>query len=249
MNNQRPLSGEVHVAADKDVLLDDLGRYLVGVASRAVDEHGVFHLAVSGGSAPEPFYMRLVIDPDFRALPWEQTHVWLVDERRVPEADERSNWRMIRESLTDHLPTPATQLHPMPAMANDAADRYERELREAFGHEDVPAMDFVLLGMGDDTHTASLFPQSAATRVTDRWIAINEGRHVTPPDRLTMTFPLLNAARHVAVLCCGSRKTAALRRVEAQLRDGGPDATNVPISAIQPRGELMWFLDAEAAGR
>ena len=250
VNETIVLPGDVHVASDRDDLFDDLGSWVTAVAARSVDERGVFHVALSGGSTPEPFYMRLVIDPRFRGIPWQRTHVWLVDERRVPQDDERSNWRMIRESLVDHVPAKRRHLHPMPVLDDDPATRYEAQLREAFGHEDIPAMDFILLGMGDDTHTASLFPGSDATRVTDRWIAVNDGPKVTPPPRVTMTFPLLNAARHVAVLCCGEGKRDALQRVAAQWRDTGPDPQAMPITGVDPEdGELMWYLDASAAGR
>ena len=109
-------------------------------------------------------------------------------------------------------------------------------------------MDFVLLGMGGDCHTASLFPNSDAIGVSDRWIVVNDGPNVTPPPRVTMTYPLLNAARRLAVLCVGSKKTKALRRVAEQMK-AGPDPINVPITGIQPTdGELTWYLDAEAAG-
>ncbi|MCE9590627.1 MAG: 6-phosphogluconolactonase [Planctomycetes bacterium] len=255
------LPGHVHVAATADALFDDLGHALLGAAEEAVRERGVFHLALSGGSTPEPFYVRLVTDPQFRMLPWKQTHLWMVDERRVPETDERSNFRMIRETLADHVPTPRRQVHPMPVLHEEAAREYERTMSAAFGLAMpagdqpldpagplVPRLDFVLLGMGDDAHTASLFPGSAATTVVHRWITANDGPGVTPPPRLTMTFPLLNGARSLAVLVVGAKKHATLRRVELQLKTGGASPSLLPITSIDPvRGELVWYLDAAAA--
>ncbi|MFW6060786.1 MAG: 6-phosphogluconolactonase, partial [Phycisphaeraceae bacterium] len=143
------LTGDVHVREDREELFDDLAQVLMAAAHRAVEERGAFHLALSGGSTPERFYMRLVIDPRFREIPWRDTHVWLVDERRVPLDDELSNFRMIRESLIDHVPLRRRQIHPMPVSDDNPAAAYERELRDVFEQpRDVPQLDFVLLGMG-----------------------------------------------------------------------------------------------------
>jgi len=231
---------------------------MLAAAVEAVGKRGEFHVALSGGSTPEPFYMRLVTDPRYRAMPWERTHLWIVDERRVPEDDPRCNYRMIRETLADHVPLRTRQRHPMPVLADDPASLYEAELRRIVDpNAKVPRLDFVLLGMGDDTHTASLFPHSPAIHEREKLVAVNAGEHVTPPDRVTMTFPLLNAARRLAVLVTGAKKAAALRRVESQLQTAGPDPVAVPITGIQPGtanvgdalpGDLTWYLDAPAAG-
>ncbi len=243
------LPGEVHVATDADTLYDDLALVFTSIALKADEERGVFHIALSGGTTPWPFYQRLLIDTRFRAVPWERTHIWIVDERRVSDDDDRNNFKSLRESLLEDIPTPPSQVHPMMVLRDDPAGLYEAELRAAFGPtEDPPRMDFVLLGMGGDCHTASLFPNSDAIHVADRWIVVNEGPNVTPPDRVTMSYPLLNAARQLAVLCVGAKKTEALQRVAEQMRSG-PDRVNVPITGIQPTdGELTWYLDAEAAG-
>ena len=247
------LTGEVHVAPDADTLFDHLGNALLGAANEAVSDRDVFHLALSGGSSPEPFYMRLVTDIRFRNLPWDKTHLWMVDERRVPESDERSNYRMIRESLLDHVPMRKRQRHPMPVLADDPAAEYEEELREVFCIDNncLPKLDFVLLGIGEDGHTASLFPESDALHVNDRWIAVNEGEKVTPPPRVTMTYPLINAARQIAVLVTSGKKAATIRRIESQL-EKGPDPMHLPITGVDPEehgdGSLVWYLDAAAAG-
>ncbi len=253
------LPGEVHVAADVDDLYDDLALVFTSLALKADDERGEFHIALSGGTTPWPFYHRLLIDTRFRSIPWERTHIWVVDERRVPDDDDLNNFKSMRGSLLEGIPTPPSQIHPMRVMKDDPAGLYEVELREAFGigelsgvgpaaNPGAPRMDFVLLGMGGDCHTASLFPNSDAIHVADRWVVVNEGPNVTPPDRVTMTYPLLNAARQLAVLCVGSKKTEALRRVAEQMKSG-PDPVNVPITGIQPTdGELTWYLDKDAAG-
>ena len=247
------LPGHVHTAPDTEQLFDDLGSALLGSAQRAIQERGVFHMALSGGGTPEPFYMRLVTDPKFRLFPWAQTHVWIVDERCVPEDHEKSNIKMIREAMLDHVPIKRNSVHPMPVMEPNAADVYEDELSVAFGGiapPQIPQIDFILLGMGGDAHTASLFPASPALTVTDRWIVGNDGERVVPPPRLTMTYPLINHGREVVVLLTGAGKHATLKQIEQQIKAGGPDIQEMPITGIDPSphgGELVWYLDHAAA--
>ena len=247
------LPGHVHVAPDTETLFEDLGSALLGCAQRAIQERGVFHMALSGGGTPEPFYIRLVTDPKFRLFPWAQTHVWIVDERCVPEDHEKSNIKMIREALTDHVPITRKRVHPMPVMRTDAAGVYEDELSVAFGGitpPQIPQIDFILLGMGGDAHTASLFPASPALSIADRWIASNDGERVVPPPRLTMTYPLINHGREVVVLLTGAGKYATLKQIEQQLQADGPDINELPITGIDPAtngGELTWYLDQAAA--
>ena len=244
------LGGQVHVSADPDQLYDELGHSLLASAQLAVRKRGTFHLALSGGSSPEGFYIRLAVDPQFRSFPWSRTHVWMVDERRVPESDEHSNYRMIREALLDHVVMPQSQRHPMPVMDEQVAREYEHELCEVFHQrQQIPRLDFVLLGMGADCHTASLFPHTRALRERDALICVNDGRNVTPPPRVTMTYPLLNAARHVAVMVTGEAKAAAITRIDHQLSTSGPDPVEMPITGVSPiDGAVAWHLDKAAAG-
>jgi 6-phosphogluconolactonase/glucosamine-6-phosphate isomerase/deaminase len=156
---------------------------------------------------------------------------------------------MIRGAILDRVPIPAEQAHPMEVLLDDPATAYEGELRKYFSGSGVPRLDFVVLGMGDDAHTASLFPGSPGIGVVDRWVLNHDGPRVTPPPRVTMTFLLLNHARELAVLVVGRKKYEPLRKVDEQLRGGGPDADKMPITGIQPwRGRVTWYLDSEAAG-
>ena len=247
------LLGHVHTAPDAEQLFDDLGSALMGAAQKAVQERGVFHMALSGGGTPEPFYVRLVTDPKFRSFPWEQTHVWIVDERCVPEDHDKANIRMMREAMLSHVPIKRSAVHPMPVLADDPAKVYEEELAAAFPDvslPDFPRIDFILLGMGGDAHTASLFPESPALGIADRWIATNDGERVVPPPRVTMTYPLINHGREVVVLLVGSGKYETLKKIEAQLASGGPDIQELPITGVDPSahgGELTWYLDLGAA--
>lgn len=247
------LPGHVHVAPDAEQLFEDLGSALIGAAQRAVQERDVFHMALSGGGTPEPFYVRMVTDPKFRTFPWEKTHVWIVDERCVPEDHDKSNIKMIREAMVDHVPIKRSAVHAMPVMEPNAADVYEEQLSIAFNGlkpPAVPQIDFILLGMGGDAHTASLFPASPALDITDRWIASNDGERVVPPPRLTMTYPLINHSREVVVLLTGSGKHATLKQIEQQIAQAGPDIQELPITGIDPDphgGQLTWYLDKSAA--
>lgn len=241
------LPGQVVIEATDDLLFDRLGHDMTDVALKAVKARGVFHVALSGGSTPEPFYMRLCTDPRFRLFPWQQTHLWIVDERRVPADDDKLNFKMIQSVLVNHVPIRSKQVHAMPVQEADAAARYEADLRKLLP---TGRLDFVLLGMGDDGHTASLFPGSEALHEQDRWIVANEGPRVTPPPRLTMTYPLLNAAHYVAVLATQAKKATMLRLIEKQLQASGPDPQKYPVTGIKPtRGTLAWYLDAAAARR
>ena len=260
MTDQPPLKlwGTVRVAEDINTIYAELTDELILAATEAVGARGVFHLALSGGSTPKAFYEGLTKGAAFRSIPWDQTHLWLVDERYVPLEDDRSNFKMIRQSLADHVPLYPAHVHPVPVDDQAPAERYERLLAEAFGMEPsttngdlrpVPALDFVILGMGDDGHTASLFPGSHAIGEKLHWIVFNDGPRVTPPPRVTMTYPLLNAANRIAVLVTGAKKRARLQGVDHTYRSDGPDPTNLPITGIQPMGgQITWYLDAAAAG-
>lgn len=248
------LPGSVHRAQDTQSAYDAVAAAMEAEAIHAVQHRGVFHLALSGGSTPEQLYVNLVADPRYRGFPWRDTHLWQVDERRVPHDDEKSNFKMLRETLTVHADIPEPQVHAIPVLEDDPAAAYEGELAKAFGIDTggpPPRLDFVLLGMGGDLHTASLFPHSKSLGVTDRWIAINDGPEVTPPDRVTMTYPLLNAARRLVVLLTGEKKAGPLQQLDAAFADGSPDTRAMPIAGIAPAHEdarLDWHLDPAAAG-
>lgn len=242
------LPGQVIVRRDEEDLHSALAADLLVHAHNCVRQFGDFHLALSGGSTPQPFYMRLMMDPAYRSLPWKKTHIWVVDERRVDPDDDRFNYKHIREILVEHADVPPDQAHPIDALADDADARYESELKEVLawrerGHD---RLDFVLLGMGDDCHTASLFPRSGALSEHSRLVAINAGEEVTPPERVTMTYPLLNSARFAAVLVTGEKKRGAIARVASRVES----PRECPIAGINPiGGVLRWYLDEDACPR
>lgn len=253
------LPGTVVVRETLDEVIDAVAADLMLQAAACVRAFGDFQLALSGGSTPLPLYLRLMYDPNCRQLPWTRTHLWQVDERRVPPDDDRSNFKAISEIIGAHSGIPQEQMHPIPAMAPDADVLYQRTLQEVLGWREKgqDRLDVVVLGMGADGHTASLFPHSPALHEAPgepRLVRINSGPSVTPPDRVTITFRLLNASRMIAVLVTGEGKRETVARVaraaaNSQRGAAGPGESvdDLPVLGVRPLGgELRWYLDYAA---
>jgi len=239
------LRGRIEAREDAEAVFDTLAADLMMQAINCVGKFGNFHLALSGGKTPFPFYEKLMVDPRYRAMPWPSTHLWMVDERRIAFDNDLNNFKHIHEILVEHSGIPAENVHPMPVEDATPDVTYERELREQLGlrAKGQDRLDFVLLGMGDNGHTASLFPNTAVLKVRDRLVSLCEGPTVTPPPRITLTYQTLNAARFVAVLVLGAAKGPMLKRV-ASAKDSYED---LPILGIQPiGGDLRWYLDRAA---
>lgn len=203
-----------------------------------------FRLALSGGSTPGRLYELLAR----RNLPWDRVHVFFVDERLVPPDSPKSNYALVRERLLVHAPIPEANIHPVPvtdSSAADAAAEYERSLASLprGAGSGAPRFDLVLLGMGEDGHTGSLFPGSRALAETDRWAA-----DVVPqesPDglaRVSLTLPVINSAELVLVHISGSSKTGVLQRM---LEAGA--GRDLPISRVRPSGSMEWLLSPPLA--
>ena len=242
-----PGANEVVAMESIDELIDLVAADLVVHAENCVRQFGDFHLALSGGSTPAPLYERLMYDPNYRRLPWRRTHLWIVDERCVPFDDARSNFRMINETIVDHADIPQNQVHPIFAMSTTADEEYEAELREtlAWREKGQDRLDYVLLGMGADGHTASLFPHTPPLHETERLVRKNLNPEVDPPQRVTMTFPLINSSRFVAMLVTGKSKARMIQRVCS----GHDEVVDIPVKGLRPlNGELKWYLDAGACG-
>jgi 6-phosphogluconolactonase len=218
---------------------------LVEAARADILARGVFSFALSGGSTPRVLYQTLA-DRKWRAqIDWKRTHVFFGDERAVPSNDEYSNYRMAREALLGHIPIPEENVHRMKGELEDldaAARDYETELRAIF------PLDVVLLGMGEDGHTASLFPRSPALEENEKLCVVTPVASLEPRvRRLTLTYPALNAARRVWLLAPGAGKAARLKEVFDGLQNGTSDVASTPITGVQPQGEYLWLLDKAAA--
>jgi len=229
------LPGEVHVLTDPISVAAAAAEW---ITTRCGGRAG-FRIACAGGSTPQFLYEALASSTFRDGIDWQRWHVFFGDERAVPPDDAASNFRLVHDSLLVRVPIPAPHVHRMEAERADldsAAADYSRLLEAEAGGP--PRLDVVLLGLGTDGHTASLFPGTPALDITDAWAGRGLAP-VAPCDRITLTLPVLNAAAHVAFLVTGPSKAAALR--------GVVDGT-VPAARVRPHdGDLHWFLDSTAA--
>jgi 6-phosphogluconolactonase len=227
-------------AANIRVLRDPDSEAAAVLARHAAAGH---HIALTGGSTPRGAYERLAA----MRLDWSAATLWWGDERCVRADDERSNYGLARAALLDRLPAAPPAVHRIKGELGpeEGAADYERELRAAFG-DGVPALDLVLLGLGPDGHVASLFPGQAALDERERLVVgVPEAGHEPYVPRVTLTLPVINAAREVAFLVTGATKADAVARAFA----GAPDAAT-PASLVAPRsGSLIVLLDPAAAAR
>lgn len=237
-----PAPARVHVREDLEGLWAALAQAWRSAAEEAVSERGRFTAALSGGRTPAGFYAVLARQP---GLPWSRTDLFMVDERLVPAGSPESNARLIGQSLLAGLAAPPAATHFVRTELSDAAAAaadYEGELLRVFSSFGVadPVFDLVLLGIGPDGHTASLFPGSAALEERSRLVAGVPAEGARLP-RVTLTLPLINAARRVAFLVTGPEKSPALRRVLSGDR-------RLPAARVQPAaGRVEFFLDRAAA--
>jgi len=248
----------IEIFPDHDSISLAAATYVVGRARRSLKERGRFAVALAGGSTPKQTYEFLAGPPFADLMPWTDTHVFWSDERCVDPSDARSNERMARLALLDHVAIPPGQIH---AMRCGAAE-YDDRLRESF------PLDLALLGLGSDGHTASLFPGSPALREEERWTTgvfvegaaaglstepggrAGDGPAAAAPAaaegswRLTLTASFVNTATAVVFVVSGAAKAEAVK----QVLEGPRDTDRLPAQLIRPRdGELRWLLDDEAA--
>jgi 6-phosphogluconolactonase len=239
----RRLKHDVRVYPDAEAMAGAAALYFVERAADAIAARGRFRVALSGGSTPKGAYAELASKELRTRVQWSSVDVLWGDERCVPPDHPDSNYRMANEALLSSVPIPPANVHRMPEgpSPEQAAERYATVLREVFrlSREGLPRFDLILLGLGEDGHTASLFPGSGAAAESGRIVAssgVKKGGHY----RLTLTLPVINNAAAVAFLVSGKRKSAVLRAVLA----GGP----LPAASVRPHdGALVWFVDEAAA--
>jgi len=243
---------KVDVFPDAKALTLAAARRIASLANSAVEDHGVFAIALSGGSTPSALYSLMATDEAIRSkMPWPKVHFFFGDERHVSPEHVESNFRMANEAMFKALGRNDLHIHRILGeltSASEAAQQYEADLREFFEPRGLlthglPRFDLILLGMGPDGHTASLFPNSSGLLETTRWVAANWVEKFKT-DRITMTFPVLNSAAEVIVLVSGAEKAAIL----AKVLDEATGGTIYPVQAVRPRdGIKRWMLDAPAA--
>lgn len=237
---------DLTIYPDIDTLSQHAAQYIVDIAIESIADRGRFIIALSGGNTPRKTYGLLGSEPYRSQIDWELVHIFWSDERCVSPDSPDSNYLMAHEALLSKISTPGLQVHRMPADMpdRDAASReYTDEMRRMFGTEDIPDFDLIQLGMGPEGHTASLFPHQASLHETQR-LVMPVTVPKPPPDRLTFTPPLLNAARNVLFLVTGEDKADALKAVlEGEYQ---PDEYPAQI-VLPPNGEVEWMVDSEAA--
>lgn len=229
------------IVADAEALAQYTARWIAGLVNAS---EGPFAIALSGGSTPKRLYQ--IMAADYRvALPWSRLHLFFGDERFLPPDDKDSNYRMVREALLDHVDIPAGNVHPMPTSGTpeEAAALYQLELQTYYRSEALlaerPLFDVVLLGLGENGHTASLFPGTPSLDDTLHWV-VPCIPHDAPHTRLTLTYPAIASSREVAFLLAGAGKREVFGKVKAN------DHAQ-PASRIASIGRVNWFLDAAAA--
>jgi 6-phosphogluconolactonase len=217
----------------------------IEIAQESIAAHGRFSVALAGGSTPKRIYELLAGEELSDQLDWSKVHIFFGDERCVPPDDAESNYRMANEALLSRVSLPEQNVHRMRGEGDAVANArlYEDELRGFFDGEDWPQFDLIMLGMGDDGHTASLFPETRALDVQAAWVTAN---WVEKFDtfRVTLTVPAINHARHVMFIITGASKAERLQEVLY----GAHEPQRLPSQLIQPHeGALAWFLDEAAA--
>jgi 6-phosphogluconolactonase len=235
----RPLS--VHIYSSPEELSAAAAREFAARAEEAIEERGRFAVVLAGGSTPETMYGILARDGIDR-IDWSRVYVFFGDERSVPPHHEDSNLKMASEVLLDHVPVGNVHRIRGELPPEEAAEAYEEELRTFFQTEDDLRFDLILLGLGADGHTASLFPRTPALEVHDHWVVANPVPRLGTT-RITLTVPVINAARAVIFLVEGEDKAEALR----EILEGHADPRAYPAKLIQPPGGPEWMLDRSAA--
>ena len=233
----------IDVSADFETLAQRVAQWITDLACATP---GRFAIALSGGSTPKRLYQLLAAAPLRDQVPWDRMHLFWGDDRFVPWDDPNSNYGMARDAMIAHVPIPAENVHGIrfEGSMTDAARVYERELQSYYGGDRLdpvrPLFDIVLLGMGPDGHTASLFPGKPALEEHKRWVTEVPEPGLNPHvPRITLTFPALHSSRSTAFVAAGADKTAMMKRVLAGERA-------LPSARIAPVGELVWFIDRAA---
>jgi 6-phosphogluconolactonase len=233
------MESSLEVLSDVGSLVTRAQEIVCAELEEAIAQRGQFTLALSGGSTPKPLYESL----SQQDLPWDRVHVFWGDERYVPSTHPDSNEGMARRAWLDRISIPVDNVHPIPTQTADPAESaqlYEQHLHGFFGADEIPALDLILLGLGDDGHTASLFPQTEVLNVCDHLIGV--GYRGTDP-RITFTIALINRARCVLFLVAGQNKRPALQAIFSD----SANSFDYPARFIRPEGKLIWLLDATAA--
>ena len=236
---------EVEIFPDLEALSRAAALRFADASRKSISSKGTFAVAISGGSTPGSLYLLLGSDYYIHAIDWQQVHIFWVDERCVPPGHEQSNFKLAFDTFLSTVPVPPGNLHRIKGEESpeQGAKEYEAALREFFGKGVIPPLDLILLGLGEDGHTASLFPGSAALAEQER-LAVAVRKQPPELDRITLTLPVLNNALRVIFLVSGSAKAHIVHEILEN-----PETTGkYPAGFVLPaRGRLTWLIDKAAA--
>ena len=247
ITNTEVFMKEIHVLSDIDSISQAVAEKWRVLSEQAISGHGGFHIALSGGTTPRRLFEFLATSDYSKRIDWSRVHIYFGDERSVPADHEDSNFKMASDALLDRVKVPGSQVYRMPADADDiqkAAEEYSSLLKNKLPVSDDGQVQFdlVLLGMGDDGHTASLFPGTTILEETDKLVsAVYVDKMATW--RMSLTFPVINNARNIALLVAGENKKEILEKV----LDDTSVAPTYPVQMIRARGNIDWYIDAAAA--
>jgi 6-phosphogluconolactonase len=237
---------QVRIFRDSEATSYKAAELIVSLSAQSIAKKGTFVLALSGGSTPRMLYELLAGEQHRHLCDWKHIHIFWVDERFVPHTHRESNFRLINETLLLPASVPETNIHSVQTnvpSASDAAALYEKEIEKFFAPlpGGVPVFDCILLGIGEDGHTASLFPGNRVLREQDRFaIPVYDTTHIHP--RITLSLSVLNHAENIIFLVSGKRKASTVKKI---VRKENP---SLPASMIQPaHNNLFFFLDRDAA--
>ena len=238
----------IEVAGDPESLAQRCLDFFVTKAKKTIEEKGVFRVAVSGGNTPKRFFELLGEAPEAKNLPWDKIQLFWVDERYVSPDSLSSNYRLAAGTFLSKVPVPKKNVHRIPTEYDDikmAARCYEKEIRKVFGLEEsgIPRFDLIVLGMGVEGHTGSLFPNSFAPFDKDDLACVV---YVLDEklNRITLTYPVLRAASRLVVLVSGEEKSGILKEVLT----AEPDEVRYPIHLLWPvLDKIVWLVDSKAA--
>lgn len=236
------MNAEQRIMADQNSLIDAATEQFISVARSAIAKRGVFYVALAGGSTPKGLYQKLASKPYVDQLDWARVHLFFGDERCVPADHDDSNFKMASEAMINHVPIPSENVHRMPTETGDAeavALAYAETVSSVMKGQ---PFDLVLLGLGPDGHIASLFPETPAIKVTD---TLTTHLYVDKFDswRVTLTYPVINAARQVIVFIAGEAKAAIVHDITHNA------VQDLPVQGLAPTGDYYWYMDAAAAGQ
>lgn len=236
--------GQLHIAKDSVQLSTDLAEWIGNYINEVLTKKDRFTFVLSGGSTPKLLYTLLAAKPYNESIPWEKIHFFWGDERAVPYEDSRNNAKMAYDELLDKVGIKAENIHVMRTDigAEESAAEYEKTLKQYFDGEET-TFDFVLLGMGDDGHTLSLFPGTSVIHENDKWVT---SFFLPAQDmyRITLTAPVVNHSAAVVFLAVGTGKAETLKHV----LEGEFEPDTYPSQVINPtKGQLLWFIDEAAA--